>query len=437
MSDRLLPAVMAVVALLPAWPAAARNEPPPPAAALSPVAPATLERVTFDEAVRRAVEHHPTVREASQAILRTQALLDQAKAVYRPTLYAGAGTTILDAARGFDGNVTQPRTQTAFNATLSFPFLAASRWAAKNQAADQVAIARISAEEIRRQVAQTAAGAYLAVIAAQRQREIAVRNLDTARALDEYSSARLEAGKGSRLNHVRSTQERALAEGRLQSAELFVRRAQEALGVAIFADGAVDANGDPELHPAPPPLNDAWLLQRPDIRLFTAQEQAADRVVRNSWTSWFPTGIVAFTPQYVTPAGFFAPAKTWSTVFQLQIPIYDGSLGATKRLHIADRETARIRVEAVKAQARAELRLAQESVTRTEQIVTTSRLAAESASEALRITEIAYRAGATSNIEVVQAQQGARNAETELAVAEDRLRQARLDLLLALGQFPQ
>ena len=434
MFDRCLPALIAV-ALLPAWPAAAQNEPPPPAAPV--VEPAPLERVTFAEAVRRAVEHHPTAREASQAILRAQALLDQAKAVYRPTLYAGAGTTILDAARGFDGNVTQPRTQTAFNATLSFPFLAASRWAAKNQAADQVAIARISAEEIRRQVAQTAAEAYLAVIAAQRQREIALRNLDTARALDEYANARLEAGKGSRLNHVRSTQERALADGRLQSAELFVRRAQEALGVAIFADGAVDANGDPGLHPAPPPLNDAWLLQRPDIRLFTAQEHAADRVVRNSWTSWFPTGIVAFTPQYVTPASLFEPAKTWSAVFQLQIPIYDGTLGATRRLHIADRETARIRVEAVKAQARAELRLAQESVTRTEQIVTTSRLAAESAAEALRITEIAYRAGATSNIEVVQAQQGARNAETELAVAEDRLRQARLDLLLALGQFPQ
>jgi outer membrane protein TolC len=75
-------------------------------------------------------------------------------------------------------------------------------------------------------------------------------------------------------------------------------------------------------------------------------------------------------------------------------------------------------------------------VTRIEQIVVQSRQAAESAGEALRITEVAYRAGATSNIEVVQAQQGARNAEVIQAQAEDRLRQARLDLLVALGQFP-
>ena len=65
-----------------------------------------------------------------------------------------------------------------------------------------------------------------------------------------------------------------------------------------------------------------------------------------------------------------------------------------------------------------------------------TRVAAENAGEALRITEIAYRAGATTNIEVVQAQQDARNAEIAGAVAEDRLRQARLDLLVALGRFP-
>ena len=54
------------------------------------------------------------------------------------------------------------------------------------------------------------------------------------------------------------------------------------------------------------------------------------------------------------------------------------------------------------------MRIAQESVKRTERIVTAVGQAAENAREALRITEIAYRAGATTNIEVVQAQQTAR-----------------------------
>ena len=425
MLDRQLRLLLAASVLLPASPAATQT------------APATPERVKFVEAVRRASEHNPTVGEATQAILRAQALLDQSKSVFRPSLYGNAGTVVLDAARGFAGNVTQPRTQSTFNATLSYPVLAAAQWAARNQAADRVAIARISAQETRRQVALTAAQSYLAVIAAQRQREIALRNLDTARALEEYARARLEAGKGSRLNHVRATQARAAAEGELELAELLVRRGQEALGVSLFAEGPVDADGDAELQPATPPASEAWLTQRPDVRLATAQMQAADRVVRDSWKSWLPSAAASFTPQYVTPAGFFEPARTWRAVFQLQVPLYDATLRPAKRVNVADLETSRLRLDAVKLQARAELRLAQEAVARSGQLVAANRVSAESAAEALRITEVAYRAGATTNIEVVQAQQTARNAEILFALAEDRLRQARLDLLVALGQFPQ
>lgn len=432
MRERLLPLLALVAALAGSRSALAQTE--PVTAPSDPLAP--FERVTFEQAVARAIEHNPSVGEATQAILRAQALLDQAKSVFRPTLYGNVGASVLDDARGFNGLVTQPRTQAAFAATLSYPVLAASRWAAKNQAADQVAIARISAEETRRQVALTAAQAFLAVIAAERQREIALRNLDTAHALAEYARARLEAGKGSRLNHVRSTQEQSAAEVTLQVAELLVRQAQEALGVAIFADAPKDAQGDAVLQPALLPASDAWLMQRPDVRLFSAEVQAADRVVSDSWKDWFPNGTAYFTPQYVNPKGGFEPASTWRAIFQLQIPIYDGTLGPAKRARIADRESARFRLDAVRLEARAEARLAQDAVTRHEQMVLTSRSSAESAAEALRISDIAYKAGATSNIEVVQAQQTSRNAEILLAVAEDRLRQARLDLLTALGQFP-
>jgi outer membrane protein TolC len=399
---------------------------------------APAERVTFDEAVKRAVDKHPTVGQAVQSILRAQALLDQSRAVFRPLITGIAGETILDAARGFAGNITQPQKQATFNATMSYPLLAASRWAAARQAADQVEIARISSEEVRRDVALTAAETYLAVVAAQHQLEIAVRNRDTAKALADYARTRLEAGQGSRLNHVRAVQELATAEGLVEVAGLAVRQAQEALGVAIFADGPVDASGDPDIPAATPPSDtEAWLSQRPDVRLFTAQAQAADRIVRDTWKSWLPTATAAFTPQYVTPKGFFEPAGTWRALFQLQVPIFDGTLGSTRRMRIAEAETAQLRLQSVTVQARSELRSAEEAVARNERIVATSREAADSAREALRITEIAYRAGATTNVEVVQAQQTARNAEIRAALADDRLRQARLDLLVALGQFPR
>ena len=428
MSDRLGTLGLALLGLALAGEAGAQTEASSDAA--------VLEQLTFEEAVVRATSRNPSIGEAAQAILRAEALLSEARSVFLPLAYGNVGTAVLDAARGFDGSVVQPKTQTAFSATASYPVLAASRWAAKNQAADRVGTARAGAEETRRRVAVSAAQAYLAVIAAERQRDIAARNRDTAKALEDYARTRYEAGQGSRLNHVRSVQQLASAEGLVELALLLLRRAQEALGVAVFAPGPVGAKGEPALPAALLPADDAWLQRRPDVRLFTAQLEAADRVVSDAWKNWLPTATASFTPRYVTPAGLFEPEKSWRAFFQLEVPIFDGTLRPQKRVNIAEREIAKLRLDALTSEARSELRVAQEAVKRTERIVATIGQAADNAREALRITEIAYRAGATTNIEVVQAQQTARNAEIEAAVAEDRLRQARLDLLVALGQFP-
>ena len=138
------------------------------APAADPNAP-VIERVTFDEAVRRALERNPTVGEAAQAILRAEALLDDARTVFHPSLDGVVGTTVIDAPRGFAGNVTQPRTQTSFGAAISYPLLAPARWAEKTQAADQVGVARFSAEDVKKQIGLAAAEAYFAVLNEQRQ----------------------------------------------------------------------------------------------------------------------------------------------------------------------------------------------------------------------------------------------------------------------------
>jgi outer membrane protein TolC len=393
--------------------------------------------VSFAEAVQRALERQPTVLQAVEAIRRAEALLDESRAVFRPLVTGFVGETIIDSARGFNGSIVVPRQQTSLSATVAFPLLAASGWAATKHAADQVDIAHISAEDTRRQVAFTAAQSYVAVLAAQHQREIALRNRDTARTLADYARTRLEAGQGSRLNYVRAAQELATAEGLVQAAELAVAQTREALGVAIFEDVPVDANGDPEFAAPPPPSEDETrLAQRPDVRVFEAQAMAADRVVSDNWKSWLPTAFASFTPQYVTPNGLFEKPRTWRALFQLQIPIFDSTLAANRKLVIADRETARLQLQAVQVEARSEVRAAREAVARNEQIAAAAVEAAANATEALHITEIAYRAGATTNVEVVQAQQTARRIQSQAALAQDRLLLARLELLVALGDFP-
>jgi outer membrane protein TolC len=63
--------------------------------------------------------------------------------------------------------------------------------------------------------------------------------------------------------------------------------------------------------------------------------------------------------------------------------------------------------------------------------------AVDQASEVLRITTSAFEIGATTNIEVIDAQRSLRDAEVAAASSEDAVRHAKLDLLVAIGKFPQ
>jgi outer membrane protein TolC len=100
-------------------------------------------------------------------------------------------------------------------------------------------------------------------------------------------------------------------------------------------------------------------------------------------------------------------------------------------------EASRFVLTSLQIQARAEVRMAQESVQSTERALAIVRLAAQQANEVLSITNTAYQAGATTNLEVIDAQRSARDAEATVAISEDAVRRARLELLTALGRFPQ
>ena len=66
----------------------------------------------------------------------------------------------------------------------------------------------------------------------------------------------------------------------------------------------------------------------------------------------------------------------------------------------------------------------------------TARAAAGQAEQVAQITNVSFRAGAATNIEVIDAERTARDSDFAVAVAEDNLRRARLELLTALGRFP-
>jgi outer membrane protein TolC len=397
-----------------------------------------IPAIAFDQAIAEGIVRNPTVARAASAIGRAESILSQAQALTRPNLNARITSTMVDTPVAFDDNVIQPRNQVTFSGEVSVPVLAPARWAATAQARDQVEVAAESAAEVRRQIAEATAEAWLMVLAAQRQVAVEERALETAQAHLQYAERRFEAGAGSRLNMVRASQEVSGGEARLEATRLTLRSAQEALGVLLAADGPIDAAGEPVL-PVPQVVAEtAWVQARPDIRAQTSIVRANERIVRDSWKDVAPEAIASFDPQYLTPAGLFQPSRSWRFTVSLVQPIF---LGGLQRAVTRERQTAleseRLALRELEQQARSQIRLAQATVESRERALASVRRAADQADEVLRITTVAFEVGATTNIEVIDAQRSARDAETNAAVAQDQLEQAKLDLLVAIGAFPQ
>lgn len=121
----------------------------------------------------------------------------------------------------------------------------------------------------------------------------------------------------------------------------------------------------------------------------------------------------------------------------MAIPLYEGGLryGQAKERRTVEK-IAVAQFEASLRQARSEVRTAFQQVTHADAALQTAREAAKLATEALELANVSYHAGATTNLEVIDAERRERDAVVTAALAEDTARQARLDLLAASGSFP-
>jgi outer membrane protein TolC len=160
--------------------------------------------------------------------------------------------------------------------------------------------------------------------------------------------------------------------------------------------------------------------------------------VRDSWKDVAPAAVLNFEPQWVTPSGLFQRSRSWRLTLEVTQPIFQGGLQhAVTRERAVALEASRLELTELELQARAEIRTAQAALGLRQRSLESARRAAEQAGEVLEITTAAFEVGATTNIEVIDAQRQARDADTVATLAADALQQARLDLLVALGRFPR
>jgi outer membrane protein TolC len=402
-------------------------------------APAPVVRITFADAIARAQEKNPTVAAAAAGILRAEGLIRQARATTLFQLTGNVTTTTLNRGIEFAGQTVTPQNSVTASLTADMPIVAAAAWARRAQAGDTRTVAELNVAETKRQIAFATADAYLTILVQRRIVEGNVRARDVAKAHFDLATELEQRGSGSRLNALRAQQQYSTDEGLLEAAHLSLYRAQEALGVLIAADGPADAIDEPDF-PEPGPAagaDPATAPFRSDLRLFAAEQQAAERILRDSSKDWWPSVDAIFQPSTVYPAQLFLPQNSWRFLVQANVPIFDSGQRASSRIQReATVEQARATLAGAAIQASSQVRAAREAVASGERSVVSARSAADQAQQVVSITNVSYRAGAATNIEVIDADRSARDADTAVAIAEDQLRRARLELLNALGRFP-
>ena len=406
----------------------------------APIASAQ-QRLTLGEAVQRAVTRSVSAVFAQQEILRAEGILKEARAPSLPQLAAAGTYARLDSPRTLGNNVTAGRDQLYTSVQLSLPLIAPARWVSWAHAADQLEIARTSAGDVRRGVAVATARSYLGVMAQHRLVQIDTQARDDAKAHLDDAHARFQVGSGNRLDEVRAGQELATDEAQLAAAQANLVRAMEALGVLVGEEGPVEVTEEVSLPAAPAPaqaLHDAEEL-RSDVRAQKQRTEAARKLLRDSYADYLPLLQATFQPFYQTqkPQVLSQPETGWQAQLVLSIPLYDGGARyGLQRERAALHAEAKNELEGLLRQARSDVRVAFEEVQRADQGLAAARQAAKLAREALEMTSLAYREGATNDLEVVDAERRARDADTAALSAEDAARQARIDLLAASGRFP-
>ena len=400
--------------------------------------------MTWQEALDLAVARNPSAAVAAQEIARAEGLVREARAAWLPTLSGNvhvhpprSGAHVRAGAHGdhADQHLGRRRCSSTCRSSRRSPGPTAGT------PTTTATIAIANAADVHRQIATAVGRTYLTVLLSHRRARGRRRARATTRARTTSTRTRAwRTGLGNGVDDARAEQELRTDEAQLKNAETALVRSQNALAVLLSEEDLVDAADDVTLaasagsavgdRPGP-------RASRTDVRAAAGaphrdREPAPRRVgLLRADAAGAGAGVQGDRRRRCSPAA--GGRRRWccrsrSTTAALRYGIH-------KERKASDEE-ARVQLDASLRQVSVEVRSAFRVVENTDESLLAARAAAIAARTAATLADKSYRAGASTNIEVVDAERRARDADTQVALAEDAARQARLDLLLATGAFP-
>lgn len=364
--------------------------------------------------VERAGDANTDIQAAAARLAEARSLLRSADAQRLPQIGASAGVA-RQAGLQTTGNTT-PATVGTAGLNLSYEVDLFGKLSQTSAAALQDAQARAALLQSTRLMVQAdVAQTYLQLRAVQTERALVVQSLDIYRDSLRLTTRRFQAGDAAELDVARMQTEVSATEFEVLALErqqaVLVHALAVLTGEVAGRFALADGQGQATLPVIPAGVPAAVLARRPDVSAAQANVQAALARVGVAQTAWFPSIVLTANGGYASPElGDLLrwSARSWGLNALLSLPIFDGGQRA------AQEEGAKARLEAAIAAQRGQVLTAFRDV---EDQLSALRLlagqsevlaqAVQSAERASHLSDVRYRNGFVSQLELLDARRNA------------------------------
>ena len=389
------------------------------------------------ELIKTALQQNYDVRIAATRILEAQARLGITRADQFPTIAAGAATSNQRTARQkfFPAIETSThRVDLALDWDLDFwgKFRRATEAARANLVATQWARREVITELI-----ANLARAYFRLRALDLQLEISRRTLASRQDSLRLTRLLAQGGATSMLDVRQAEQLVFTAASEVPSLEQHIEQQENFISILLGNNPGPIARGQQLTEQQRPPavpagLPSSLLERRADVRQIEAQLIAANAQIGVARAAYFPDIALTATSGYQSSALtslFTGPAGLWNFGTTLAQPIFTaGRLRSNVRLAQAQQQEALLFYQRTIQSAFRDVSDALIAYRKTQEFRAQQQLLVDSAKDATRLSQMRYKGGAASYLEVL-------TNDTNYFSAELGLVQAQLDELLAFVQL--
>jgi outer membrane protein TolC len=421
--------------------------------------PPLAQELSLADALQAVEERNLTLAAAASEIDKADAQLSSAWAHLAPALAGQLGYTHNDHDDTFnpttslapllsrmgipvpdDGDlIVRRQDELRGGVTVSLPIVAPQAWMGVSAARHGVEVARLSVEGIRDRLLLATAQAYWVAVVNRELVDIRENHVHSSSEHRDLAKARLDAGDGLRIDVIRAETELESARQDLLAARLALDNARDALGTLTGLGGLPMPAEPPALEPPEVSAGalEALTAQRADVRAAQAGVALADRLVDVAWMQFLPALGVGAQVGYLLsepPDLGSSDRSRWAALITLTVPLYSQSRYADLEARRAALRQAQARADDARRNAGLEARKARRDYL---SAVASSQIAEHQATlarEGLALVESAYANGASTSLDVSDAQRALRNAELRHAAQRLRSQVALLRLLHAVGQ---